>query len=165
MSICVTADVIMLAHQALRAALCGACLLWTLTGFLYCAVSSFTSCHMLLNLSVDNARMGLAQADGDEGLAACDALNIEVIPTIQFWKNKQLLWEHRGVTALDQDLSEGSPTCVMPAICCQQFTACSYVDCYWATGESWCTCARAQASYVFCRRLVLRGPCSKWSEG
>lgn len=82
----------------------------------YCAVSFFTSCHMSLNLSIDNAQMGLAQADGDDGLAACDALKIEVIPTIQFWKNKQLLWEHRGVTALDQDLSEGTPTCLMQAL-------------------------------------------------
>ena len=65
------------------------------------------------HLIVDNAQMGLAQADGDEGLAACNTLNIEVIPTIQFWKNKQLLWEHRGVTSLDQDLSEGTHACVM----------------------------------------------------
>ena len=49
-----------------------------------------------------------AQADGDEGQAACDTLGIEVLPTVQFWKNKQMLWEHRGVTALDQDLSEGT---------------------------------------------------------
>ena len=76
--------------------------------WVYCTLSSFTSCHMSPNLSVVNAHTGLAQADGDEGLAACDSLNIEVIPTIQFWKNKQLLWEHRGVTALDQDLSEGA---------------------------------------------------------
>lgn len=47
------------------------------------------------------------EADGTEGQAACDTLGIEVLPTIQFWKNKQMLWEHRGVTQLDQDLSEG----------------------------------------------------------
>lgn len=34
-------------------------------------------------------------------------MNIDILPTIQFWKNKQLLWEHRGVSQLDQDLSEG----------------------------------------------------------
>ena len=48
------------------------------------------------------------QADGDEGQAACDTLGIEVLPTVQFWKSKQMLWEHRGVTQLDQDLSEGA---------------------------------------------------------
>lgn len=92
-------------------------------------LSSSTSSHMSQNLCVDNAQMGLAQADGDEGLAACNTLNIEVIPTIQFWKNKQLLWEHRGVTALDQDLSEGAATCIMQALCCQHFNACSHADC------------------------------------
>lgn len=59
----------------------------------------------------------LTQADGDEGLAACDTLGIEVLPTLQFWKNKRLLWEHRGVTALDQDLSEGARRCTSPANC------------------------------------------------
>lgn len=65
--------------------------------------------HVLQRTARDSpdVRFVTLEADGDEGLAACDTLGIEVIPTIQFWKNKQLLWEHRGVTALDQDLSEG----------------------------------------------------------
>lgn len=53
------------------------------------------------------------QASTEEGQEACESMKIEVLPTIQFWKNKQLLWEHRGVTQLDQDLSEGLPLNLM----------------------------------------------------
>ncbi|KAL3140197.1 hypothetical protein ABBQ38_004473 [Trebouxia sp. C0009 RCD-2024] len=65
--------------------------------------------HVLQRTARDSpdVRFVTLEADGDEGLAACDTLGIEVLPTLQFWKNKRLLWEHRGVTALDQDLSEG----------------------------------------------------------
>lgn len=65
--------------------------------------------HVLQRTARDspNVRFVTLEADGEEGQAACDNLGIEVLPTIQFWKNKQMLWEHRGVTQLDQDLSEG----------------------------------------------------------
>lgn len=48
-----------------------------------------------------------AEADSDEGQELCDRLNIDVLPTLQFWKDGHLLWEHRGVVQLDQDLGEG----------------------------------------------------------
>ena len=51
------------------------------------------------------------QADGEEGQSACDDLGIEVLPTVQFWKNKQMLWEYRGVSQLDQNMSEGALHC------------------------------------------------------
>lgn len=47
------------------------------------------------------------QADGPDGQAACDELGIEVLPTLQFWRDRQMLWEHRGVLQLEQDLGEG----------------------------------------------------------
>jgi len=47
------------------------------------------------------------EASTEEGQQACESMKIKVLPTLQFWKNKQMLWEHRGVTQLDQDLSEG----------------------------------------------------------
>jgi hypothetical protein len=46
-------------------------------------------------------------ADTEEGSALCSELGIEVLPTIQFWKRGKLLWEHKGVLALEQDLGEG----------------------------------------------------------
>ena len=47
------------------------------------------------------------QADTDEGQAACDALGVEVLPTVQFWRDGKKLWEHRGIVQLEQDLGEG----------------------------------------------------------
>jgi hypothetical protein len=46
-------------------------------------------------------------ADTDEGAALCGDLGVTVLPTIQFWRRGVLLWEHRGVRALEQDLGEG----------------------------------------------------------
>jgi hypothetical protein len=46
-------------------------------------------------------------ADTDEGSALCAELGVEVLPTIQFWRRGALLWEHKGVLALEQDLGEG----------------------------------------------------------
>jgi hypothetical protein len=46
-------------------------------------------------------------ADTEEGSALCSELGIEVLPTIQFWKRGKLLWEHKGVLSLEQDLGEG----------------------------------------------------------
>ena len=53
-------------------------------------------------------RCARAQADTDEGQAACDRLGVEVLPTLQFWRDGAKLWEHRGVVELDQDLAEGA---------------------------------------------------------
>lgn len=50
------------------------------------------------------------QADTEEGQAACDKLGVEVLPTVQFWRNKKKLWEHRGILHLEQDLGEGKPS-------------------------------------------------------
>ena len=47
------------------------------------------------------------QADTEEGQAACEALGIEVIPTVQFWREGQKLWEHRGIVQLQDNLGEG----------------------------------------------------------
>ncbi|KAL4457874.1 hypothetical protein ABPG75_012739 [Micractinium tetrahymenae] len=47
------------------------------------------------------------EADSDEGSELCDRLGIEVLPTVQFWRDGQRLWEHRGVANLQQDLGEG----------------------------------------------------------
>jgi hypothetical protein len=48
------------------------------------------------------------QADSEEAQPLLDELNIEVLPTVQFWKQGKLLWEHRGIVALQQDLGEGA---------------------------------------------------------
>ncbi|EIE26385.1 hypothetical protein COCSUDRAFT_46068 [Coccomyxa subellipsoidea C-169] len=47
------------------------------------------------------------EADSEEGQAACDALGVEVLPTVQFWRDGKKLWEHRGIVQLEQDLGEG----------------------------------------------------------
>jgi hypothetical protein len=36
-----------------------------------------------------------------------DVLGVEVIPTVQFWREGKLLWEHRGVNQLEQNMGEG----------------------------------------------------------
>lgn len=48
------------------------------------------------------------QADTEEGQAACDALGVDVLPTVQFWRDGKKLWEHRGIVQLEQDLGEGA---------------------------------------------------------
>ena len=48
------------------------------------------------------------QADGKEGQAACDALGVDVLPTVQYWREGRKLWEHRGIVQLDQSLGEGA---------------------------------------------------------
>ena len=61
------------------------------------------------------------QADTAEGQAACDALGVEVLPTVQYWREGRKLWEHRGIVELDQSLGEGggtagNPTCLQCSI-------------------------------------------------
>ena len=34
-------------------------------------------------------------------------MGVDVLPTVQFWKEGKLLWEHKGVDNLNQDLGEG----------------------------------------------------------
>ena len=60
------------------------------------------------------------QADGPDGQAACDELGIEVLPTLQFWRDGQMLWEHRGVLQLEQNIGEGEAEAVLPStgVCC-----------------------------------------------
>lgn len=36
-----------------------------------------------------------------------DILGVEVLPTVQFWREGKLLWEHRGVNQLEQNMGEG----------------------------------------------------------
>lgn len=47
------------------------------------------------------------EADSDEGAELADELGVDVLPTLQFWKSGEKLWEHRGVVRLDTDLGEG----------------------------------------------------------
>ena len=49
------------------------------------------------------------QADAEESQPLLDDLGIEVLPTVQFWKDGQRLWEHRGIVALQQNVGEGAP--------------------------------------------------------
>jgi hypothetical protein len=48
-----------------------------------------------------------ADADSDEGRKLCDELSVDVLPSVQFWRCGKMLWEHRGVNFIEQDLGEG----------------------------------------------------------
>jgi len=52
--------------------------------------------------------LAVQQAGDEETSALCDALGVEVLPTLQFWRGGSKLWEHRGVQHLEQDLGEGA---------------------------------------------------------
>lgn len=45
--------------------------------------------------------------DEDEEQALCEHLGVDCLPTVQFWRDGALLWEHRGVSAMEQELGEG----------------------------------------------------------
>lgn len=47
------------------------------------------------------------QADDPDSSPVCDILGVEVLPTVQFWREGKLLWEHRGVNQLEQNMGEG----------------------------------------------------------
>jgi hypothetical protein len=47
------------------------------------------------------------QADDPDSAPVLDILGIEVLPTVQFWRDGKLLWEHRGVNQLEQNMGEG----------------------------------------------------------
>ena len=57
----------------------------------------------------DAPPLAAPQADSEEGQDLCDALGVEVLPTLQFYRAGQKLWEHRGYAAAGQDLGEGAP--------------------------------------------------------
>eukprot|EP00775_Hariotina_reticulata_P006991 gene6991-7205_t len=46
-------------------------------------------------------------ADDPEAGQLLDQLGIDVLPTVQFWREGKLLWEHRGVNQMEQDIGEG----------------------------------------------------------
>ena len=69
------------------------------------------------------------QADGEEGHAACDALGVDVLPTVQFWREGHKLWEHRGIVELDQNLGEGEPASTgVTSRVYQRWNRCNCVD-------------------------------------
>jgi hypothetical protein len=47
------------------------------------------------------------EIDTEEGQKACDELGIDVIPSVQFWKNNVKLWEHKGIVGMGDDLGQG----------------------------------------------------------
>lgn len=57
------------------------------------------------------------QADHDEADDLLDQLGIDVLPTVQFWRNGRKLWEHRGAMQLEQGLGEGEETQVVRNKC------------------------------------------------
>lgn len=66
--------------------------------------------NRLVRHLIDKASLlHLAQADQKGGDEACKELGVEVLPTLQFWREGKLLWEHKGILHLQQDLGEGLP--------------------------------------------------------
>lgn len=47
------------------------------------------------------------EADSDEGQELCDVLGVDTLPSLQFWKGGEKVWEHKGVVRLQEDLGEG----------------------------------------------------------
>jgi hypothetical protein len=54
-----------------------------------------------------DVRFLAVDADDASAGALCDRLGVEVLPTLQFWREGRKLWEHRGVAQAGQDLGEG----------------------------------------------------------
>lgn len=48
-----------------------------------------------------------AVADTEGGEVICKELGINVLPTVQFWKEGQLLWEHKGYASMEPGIGEG----------------------------------------------------------
>lgn len=61
----------------------------------------------------------IAQAQTDEGEELCDRLGVEVLPTLQFFRNGVKLYEHRGVMEMEQGVGEGARrgVCKRPLQC------------------------------------------------
>ena len=49
------------------------------------------------------------QADDEDGQELCDKLGVEVLPTLQFYREGKKLWEHRGHQAMEPAMGEGGP--------------------------------------------------------
>ncbi|GAB4820580.1 hypothetical protein N2152v2_007626 [Parachlorella kessleri] len=46
-------------------------------------------------------------ADDEDGQELCDKLGVEVLPTLQFYKEGKKIWEHRGHQAMEPAMGEG----------------------------------------------------------
>jgi hypothetical protein len=85
------------------------------------------------------------QADDPDTSPVCDILGVEVLPTVQFWREGKLLWEHRGVNQLEQNMGEGvlyfGDRCVLGSrVCAGVQGVC------WGPGCSGVLCGSAHAS-------------------
>lgn len=49
----------------------------------------------------------MVEAESENGDDLCDYLGVDVLPSLQFWREGEKLWEHKGVVDLTQDLGEG----------------------------------------------------------
>lgn len=49
----------------------------------------------------------MVEAESENGEDLCDYLGVDVLPSLQFWREGEKLWEHKGVVDLTQDLGEG----------------------------------------------------------
>ncbi|CAD7705085.1 unnamed protein product [Ostreobium quekettii] len=47
------------------------------------------------------------KADTPDGSKLCDKLCVDVLPTLQFYRDGKLLWEHKGAVEMPEDLGEG----------------------------------------------------------
>ncbi|KAK9810728.1 hypothetical protein WJX73_003084 [Symbiochloris irregularis] len=65
--------------------------------------------HLLQRTARDCPDVQFVHIDADEtgGDQACKDLGVDVLPTLQFWREGKKLWEHRGILHLQQDLGEG----------------------------------------------------------
>ena len=55
------------------------------------------------------------QADGEEAGPLLEELKVEVLPSVQFYKQGQLLWEHRGIIALQQVRRDSAASHPLPS--------------------------------------------------
>jgi hypothetical protein len=49
----------------------------------------------------------VAEPPSPASSALCDHLGVEILPTLQFWRDGVKLWEHRGALHMEDDLAEG----------------------------------------------------------
>lgn len=81
---------------------------------LCCCMAALSFCVLQANDPCTDSCCGTAgcclcvlQADDPDAVPVLDILGIEVLPTVQFWREGKLLWEHRGVNQLEQNMGEG----------------------------------------------------------
>lgn len=85
-----------------------------------------------------------AQADDDGVQGLLDTLQVDVIPSVQFWRAGKKLWEHKGILSLEQDLGEGGCQNWVGDVCrhwCRgpgrrAGSASGWVLCHWSKGAS-----------------------------